>query len=166
MTNKKILTTVDRCLSRYIRDDFIRGQVNDWIPVEIEFHINDLILAIWTVHTKRLWDPTDREKYEDACAILTVINNGLNFSLKIEQIKEDLGSEVLTDYSADIWVWMSVVIAQKLLDLDSSTINRIKWSGKRPDWKWIIAQESKLIIVEAKGTTDCFSLQKQKKMQW
>src|SRR5581483_5077084 len=74
------------------------------------------------------------------------------FRVKINEVRNTLGSEVLTTISEDFGVGMSVIIALALFRIKESTIQRIYGTDKRPDWQ-CQTRDNRLIVVESKGAS-------------
>jgi hypothetical protein len=89
-------------------------------------------------------------KLIDKSDLLEKIYTGDDFKVKINEIRHLNGSETLKSISEDLGVGISVVIVESLFDIKSSTITKIKGTGKRPDWQ-CQTKSDEIIIVECKS---------------
>lgn len=118
----------------------------------IEISKHKLIYSIGTIEGRR-FAPTNRQKYTDKTDLLEkLVDNTNEFRLRISDMQNTLSSEIISEISEEFGVGLSVVIARKLFDIDTVTIQKIKGiKGTRPDWSAILKNNRK-IVVESKGS--------------
>ena len=118
----------------------------------ISINLYKLIYAIGTIQTRR-FAPSNRMKFIDKSDLIEKIySNTREFRVKINSIRQNGGTEVLTTISEDFGVGVSVVIAEKLFNIKFSTIQRIYGHQKRPDWK-CQTNNNQILVVESKGAS-------------
>lgn len=128
----------------------------------IEFSLDKLILNIGIVQS-RLFATSNRLKWFDKVELLEKISDNSNeFRVKISEIRRRRGPEDLTSISEDFGVGISICIAESLYDIRRSTIKKLTGTGSRPDWK-CQTTKNKILIIEAKGSTDKYTSKKQEK---
>ncbi len=155
----------------FIRD-FIRGFSHKQVSVEIDqmllggldcrdnqttprpilINLRQLILAVGMIQTRRA-NPSNRQKWSDKSDLIEwIIANAQDFKVRINEIRSTCGSEVLKTVSEDFGVGISVIVAMSLYDIKYSTIQKIRGSGKRPDWECQTV-DNRTLVFESKGTT-------------
>ena len=118
----------------------------------ISINLYKLIYAIGTIQTRR-FAPSNRMKFLDKSDLIEKIySNTREFRVKINDIRQNGGVEVLTTISEDFGVGISVVVAEKLFNVKFSTIQRIYGHRKRSDWK-CQTNNNQILVVESKGST-------------
>ncbi len=118
----------------------------------ISFNLYKLIYGIGTIQTRR-FAPSNRMKFIDKADLIEKIySNTDEFRIKINDIRQNGGQEVLKSISEDFGVGISVVIAENLFNIRYSTIQRIYGHKKRPDWKCQI-DNNRILVVESKGAS-------------
>lgn len=118
----------------------------------ITFNLYKLIYAIGTIQTRR-FATSNRMKFLDKADLVEKIYTNTNdFKVKIQEIRNNGGQEVLTTISEDFGVGISVVIAEELFNIKYSTIQRIFGADKRPDWK-CQTTDNRTLIIESKGAS-------------
>jgi hypothetical protein len=118
----------------------------------VTFNLYKLIYYIGTIQSRR-FATSNRLKWIDKVDLIEKISRDTNeFRIRINDIRQLNGSETLKSISEDFGVGISVVIAEKLFNIKSSTIERIYGSSKRPDWK-CQTLGNKLLVIESKGST-------------
>jgi len=145
--NLQIQVTIDNQLLRHIDS-------NDRISTNrtIAFNLYKLIYAIGTIQTRR-FAPSNRMKFLDKADLIEKIYTNTNdFRVRIQDIRDNSGQEVLTTISEDFGVGISVIIAEELFDIKYSTIQRIYGNDKRPDWK-CQTYDNRTLIIESKGAS-------------
>lgn len=121
-------------------------------PRRISFNLYKLIYAIGTIQSRR-FAPSSRMKFFDKSDLIEKINALSNdFQVKLSEIRQSEGPEVLKSISEDFGVGLSVVIAESLFKIKFSTIQRIYGNDKRPDWK-CQTRDDRTLVVESKGAT-------------
>lgn len=126
----------------------------DVVSVERTIPINlyKLVFSIGLIQTRR-FAPSNRQKFSDFSDIIEKLHsNTPDFKVKINEIRGELGSEVLGKVSEDIAVGISVAVTEILFKVKSSTIVRIYGNDKRPDWKCQTI-DNRVIIIESKGAS-------------
>ncbi len=122
----------------------------------ISFNLYKLIYAIGTIQTRR-FAPSNRMKFLDKSDLIEKIHPDTNeFRVKLGELRDINGSEVLSTISEDFGVGISVVVAEALYNIRFSTIQRIYGHDKRPDWKCQTA-DNRTLIIESKGTSYQFA---------
>ena len=145
--NLQVQITIDNELLQHI-DSVDRLSTNRTIT----FNLYKLIYAIGTIQTRR-FAPSNRMKFLDKADLVEKIYTNTNdFKVKIQDIRNNGGQEVLTTISEDFGVGISVVIAEKLFNIKYSTIQRIYGTDKRPDWK-CQTNDNRTLIIESKGAS-------------
>lgn len=145
--NFQVQVTIDNELMKYIDS-------NDKVTVNrtITFNLYKLIYAIGTIQTRR-FAPSNRMKFLDRTDLIEKIYTNTNdFRVKIHDIRQNGGQEVLSTISEDFGVGISVVIAEALFNIKYSTIQRIHGTDKRPDWK-CQTKDNRTLIIESKGAS-------------
>lgn len=118
----------------------------------ITFNLYRLVYHIGTIQSRR-FATSNRLKFIDKVDLLEKIyNNTSEFRVKIDEIRQLNGSETLTSISEDFGIGISVVIAESLFATQRSTIQKIYGTGRRPDWKCQL-EDNSILVVEAKGAT-------------
>lgn len=145
--NLQVQVTVDNLLLQHIDSDD-RLNTNRTIT----FNLYKLIYAIGTIQTRR-FAPSNRMKFLDKADLIEKIYTNTNdFRVRIQDIRNNGGQEVLTSVSEDFGVGISVVIAEALFNIKYSTIQRIYGTDKRPDWK-CQTYDNRTLIIESKGSS-------------
>jgi len=117
----------------------------------ISFSLYKLIYHIGTIQSRR-FATSNRLKFIDKLDLLEKIySNNPEFRLKINDIRVNNGSETLKSITEDLGIGISVVLAEKFFDVNSSTIQKIYGTGKRPDWKCQF-NDGRILVVEGKGS--------------
>lgn len=145
--NKNILVDIDPLLLPHIKSvDKVTTQRM------ISFNLYRLIYHIGTIQSRR-FAPSNRLKFIDKMDLIEKIYTDTNeFRIKINEIRQVNGSETLTSISEDFGIGISVVIAESLFNIKSSTIQKIYGTGRRPDWKCQLT-DNRIFVVEGKGAT-------------
>lgn len=136
----------DDDVKNHLKPVFRAGN-NAWVPIRLF----DLLKELGTVQSKRL-KPSLMKSLMDFDYLPELISNAPQFKLKIAEIKENNGSELLTIASGDLGIGLSVVVTSQLFDVDKSTICKIIGTGRRPDWKCLL-KDGRVMLVESKGST-------------
>lgn len=145
--NLQVQVTIDNKLLQHIDS-------NDKLSTNrtITFNLYKLIYAIGTIQTRR-FAPSNRMKFLDKADLIEKIYTNTNdFRVKIQDIRQNGGAEVLATISEDFGVGISVVIAEALFNIKYSTIQRIYGTNKRPDWK-CQTTDNRTLIIESKGAS-------------
>ena len=145
--NLQVQVTIDNQLLQHLDS-------NDGLSTNrtITFNLYKLIYAIGTIQTRR-FAPSNRMKFLDKADLVEKIHTNTNdFKVRIQDIRNNGGQEVLTSISEDFGVGISVVIAEKLFNIKYSTIQRIYGTDKRPDWK-CQTTDNRTLIIESKGAS-------------
>ena len=122
----------------------------------ISFNLYKLIYAIGTIQTRR-FAPSNRMKFFDKSDLIEKIYPDTNeFRVKLGELRDINGSEVLSTISEDFGVGISVVVAEAFYNIRFSTIQRIYGHDKRPDWK-CQTTDNRTLIIESKGTSYQFA---------
>lgn len=127
---------------------------NDKITTDrtISFNLYKLIYAIGTIQTRR-FAPSNRMKFLDKSDLIEKIHSNTHeFRVKLGELRDNNGSEVLSTISEDFGVGISVIVAEALYNIRFSTIQRIYGHDKRPDWK-CQTTDNRTLIIESKGTS-------------
>ncbi len=118
----------------------------------ISINLYKLIYAIGTIQTRR-FAPSNRMKFIDKSDLIEKIYTGTDeLRIKLNEIRQNGGQEVLKSISEDFGAGLSVVIAEKLFNIKYSTIQRIYGHKKRPDWK-CQTNDNRILVVESKGAS-------------
>lgn len=118
----------------------------------ISISVFKLIYSIGTIQIRR-FAPSNRQKYTDFTDLLEVlVSNTNDFKVRINDIRNVLGSEKLKSISEDFGVGISIVVAMQLFNIRYSTIQRIYGNDKRPDWS-CQTENNRILIVESKGSS-------------
>jgi len=118
----------------------------------ISINLYKLIYAIGTIQTRR-FAPSNRQKFTDKADLIEKIySNTIEFRVKLNDIRQIGGQEVLKSISEDFGVGISVIIAENLFNIKYSTIQRIYGNDKRPDWE-CQTSDNRTLIVESKGSS-------------
>jgi len=117
----------------------------------ITFNLYKLIYSIGLIQTRRSRQ-SKRMKFIDKSDLIERIYSDTNFRIKINEIRADRGSEILGSISEDFGVGISIVIAEKLFNIEFSTIQRVFGNQKRPDWK-CQTKDNRILVVESKGSS-------------
>lgn len=117
----------------------------------VSFNLYKLIYYIGAIQSRR-FATSNRLKWLDKTDLVEKIYQNTNeFRIKINDIRQINGSETIKTISEDFGVGISVVIAENLFGIKSSTIQRIYGNTKRPDWK-CQTSNNKLLVIESKGS--------------
>lgn len=117
----------------------------------ITFNLYKFIYYIGTIQTRR-FAPSNRNKFFDKSDLIEKIFLDTNeFRVRISQIRNSGGTEILTSISEDFGVGLSIVIAENLFNIKRATIQRIYGNTKRPDWKCQTVN-NRIIVIESKGS--------------
>jgi HJR/Mrr/RecB family endonuclease len=118
----------------------------------ISFNLYKLIYAIGTIQTRR-FAPSNRQKFIDKSDLIEMLySDTIEFRVKLNEIRQIGGQEVLKSVSEDFGVGISVVIAENLFNIKYSTIQRVYGKDKRPDWE-CQTSDNRTLIVESKGSS-------------
>ena len=118
----------------------------------ISVNLYKFIYAIGTIQTRR-FAPSNRQKFNDKADLIEKIySNTTEFRVKLNEIRQICGPEVLKSVSEDFGVGFSVIIAENLFNIKYSTIQRIYGNDKRPDWE-CQTNDNRILIVESKGSS-------------
>lgn len=118
----------------------------------IPFNLYKLIYAIGTIQTRR-FAPSNRQKFIDKSDLIEMLySDTIEFRVKLNEIRQIGGQEVLKSVSEDFGVGISVVIAENLFNIKFSTIQRVYGKDKRPDWE-CQTSDNRTLIVESKGSS-------------
>ncbi len=146
-SNRQVKVTIDPLLLGHL--DTPDTTTTDRV---VSFNLYRLIYNIGTIQTRR-FAPSNRNKFMDYADLVEKIYSNTNeFRIKINEIRDKNGSEVLKDISEDFGVGISIVIAEKLFNIRPSTIQRIYGTKKRPDWRCQTI-DNRILVVESKGST-------------
>lgn len=118
---------------------------------ECNINLYKLIYAIGSIQTRRK-SPSNRMKFMDRADLIDWIYNTDEFRIKIDEIRNHRGGEVLGTISQDIGVGISVLVTKSLFGIKDSTIQRIYDTRKRPDWE-CLTQNNRTLVVESKGAS-------------
>lgn len=95
--------------------------------------------------------------------LLERLSDGHELRLKINETRNWLGSEMLTEVSELMGVGLSVSVISQLYEVQQSTIHKIIGiNSRRPDWMCLLCNGTSL-LVEAKGSTNTETWKKQLK---
>ncbi len=118
---------------------------------QISFNLYKFIYHIGTIQTRR-FAPSNRNKFFDKSDLIEKIFLNTNeFRVRINEIRNSGGTEVLTSISEDFGVGISIVVAESLFNIKRATIQRIYGNTKRPDWKCQTV-DNRILVVECKGS--------------
>lgn len=124
----------------------------------ISINLYKLIYAIGTIQSRR-FAPSKRQKFLDKADLIeNICSNTKDFRVRIKDIRQSHGSEILKTISEDFGVGISVVLAQEFFNIEPSTIKKIPLSNKtkNPDWE-CQTKNNRIIIVEGKGSIDKYT---------
>lgn len=150
--NKYIEVVIDPFLFKYCQNQYLCLQA----PIRLSLNLYKLIIAIGTIQTSR-WNPSNRQKFIDFCYLLEWIKDDSDFMIKIVSARDTFSPENMASVSENFGVGISVLLADKILDMNWSTIGKIKIDsngnrkGSRPDWTGN-TKNNLHVVVEAKGT--------------
>ena len=125
-----------------------KGATRAFIPIRLL----DLLIKLGSIRPKRL-NASLIASLADYEHLIYDIDDSAELKLKTHDIISQLGSEELGVVSELLGLGLSVVVVSELFDIQPSTVNLIKGTKKRPDWKCLLNDERTLII-ESKGSTD------------
>lgn len=118
----------------------------------ISFNLYRLIYNIGIIQSRR-FATSNRLKFLDKVDLIEKIYTDTNeFRIRINDIRDKRGPETLTSISEDFGIGISIVIAEGLFNINSSTVQKIYGTGRRPDWKCQLVDD-RIFVVEAKGAT-------------
>ena len=109
----RISVTIDQQLLSHL-------ECSDRLSTERIVNINlyKLIYAIGTIQTRR-FAPSNRMKFLDKSDLIEkIFTNTNDFRIRISEIRQNGGQEVLASISEDFGVGISVVIAESLFNLN------------------------------------------------
>lgn len=145
--SKNILVEIDPLLLPHIKsaDKITTSRI-------VSFRLHQLIYHIGTIQSRR-FAPSNRLKLLDKIDLVEKIYTNTNeFRIKLAEIRRINGSETLISISEDFGIGISVVIAEGLFNIKSSTIQKIYGTGRRPDWKCQLTN-NQILVVEGKGAS-------------
>lgn len=145
-SNRNIIIEIDPLLLPFVKsaDKISTTRI-------ITFNLYKLIYHIGAIQSRR-YAPSNRLKYLDKTDLVEKIYGNTNeFRIKINETRRINGSETIKSISEDFGVGISVVIAESLFNIKSSTIQKIYGNGKRPDWKCQLTN-NQILVVESKGS--------------
>ena len=127
-------------------------------PHRIRINLFKLIIAIGSIKTRR-FNPTPRQKFFDKCDLLDSIQNSLDFKIYSHE-----DAEIKKEISEEFGIGLSVLIADHFYNIQWSTLGKIPLTGgiSKPDIT-CLTSESQEIVIEAKGTINKYTRNKQKK---
>lgn len=126
----------------------------------ITFNLYKLIYHIGAIQSRR-FATSNRMKFVDKSDLIEKLYSNTNeFRVKVNDIRTINGTETLTSISEDFGVGISVVIAESLFKIKSSTIQKIYGTGSRPDWK-CQTEDNRILVVECKGSSNPQTSQQQ-----
>lgn len=124
-----------------------RGMTNANIPIRLI----DLLKGLGSVQPKRA-TPSLISSLMDYAYLLDRISDTPELKLKIQETRNVIGSEMLTEVSELMGIGLSVVVVSRLFDVQRSTITKIIGvNTRRPDWTCYL-NDGQILLVEAKGS--------------
>lgn len=127
----------------------------------IPIRLLDLLIKLGSIRPKRL-NATLNASLADFEHLIYDIDDSADLKLKTHDIISQLGSEELGEVSELLGLGLSVVVISELFDIQPSTVNLIKGTKKRPDWKCLL-NDGRTLIIESKGSTNKYNSKKQLK---
>lgn len=159
LRNHSITVKVDTRLIDTVRNkypiDFIT--INEF-PVPINLY--RLIMNIGTIQSL-YFEPTNRQKFMDRMYLIEKIHDDDRLLVKIQDIRDRLGSEKLGDFSEDFGIGLALCVADYLYKINPTTVVPIRATNKRPDIK-CFTMENEELIIESKGYSDKYNLNGQR----
>lgn len=137
----------DNVVRQSLKPDY-QGVNNAQLPVRLF----DLLKDLGSVQSKRA-NPSLITSIMDYWHLIERLSDTHELKLKIQETRNRIGSEMLTEVSELLGMGLSVVVMRQLFDVQRSTISKIIGvSSRRPDWACFLRNGDKL-LVEAKGST-------------
>lgn len=135
-----------------------RGMTNVQIPIRLI----DFLKGLGSVQPKRA-NPSLMTSLMDYAYLLERLSDDPELKLKIQETRNVIGSEMLTEVSELMGIGLSVVVMSQLFDVQKSTITKIIGvTTRRPDWTCYL-NDGQVLLVEAKGSISQATSNKQLK---
>jgi hypothetical protein len=148
LRNHSITVKVDARLIDTVRDKYpVDSLANNEFQIPINLY--RLIMNIGTIQSL-YFEPTNRQKFMDRMYMIEKIHDDDRLLIKIQDIRDRLGSEKLGDFSEDFGIGLALCVADYLYKINPTTVVPIRATNKRPDIK-CFTMENEELIIESKG---------------
>lgn len=135
-------------------------QQSNNVNVTLPIRLFDLLKNLGCVQPRRT-KPSFLKSLMDYGYLLERLYSTPELKLKIQETREQMGSETLQEVSELMGIGLSVTVVSKLYDVQQSTIQKIIGvSSTRPDWKCCL-KSGESLLVEAKGSSSRDTSKKQ-----
>lgn len=158
MRNHSIAVKVDTRLVDPVRAKYPVDALTNF-EINISINLHRLIMHIGTIQSL-YFEPTNRQKFVDRMYLIEKIHDDDRLMVKINEIRNRLGSEKLGDFSEDFGIGLALCVADYLYKINPTTIAPIRATNKRPDIR-CFTMENEELIIESKGYSDRNNLNRQ-----